>query len=253
MPEKLVAANPSTQGRKRKQSPTSSMHALSSSSSTAPAYQQSTITDHFSPRDQSPPALKRSKSSTVEPFLPPPSSGSTPSSKSMNPITEAEMLDFGSKDMPVDLTSSQVNNARTSQKPACAPGKPPSFQSYNGARKLKVKNLRKSTKNNTDAYFNNTWESLNNVLTAIFNREKVPVSLEELYRGVENICRAEKAPQLFERLEARCEGYVTKQLKVQVERDVGENSIEAARVVEAAWTHWGQQLVDYLRHDRDRC
>ena len=247
MPEKLVAANPSTQGRKRKQSPTSSMHALSSSSSTAPAYQQSTITDHFSPRNQSPPALKRSKSSTVEPFVPLPSSGSTsPSKRSMTPVTEAGMLDFGSQNMPVGLASSQVNNGKVPQKPTCAPGKPPSFQSYNGARKLKVKNLRKSTKNNADAYFNNMWESLNNVLTAIFNREKVPVSLEELYRGVENICRAEKAPQLFEKLEARCEGYVTKQLKVQVERDVGENSIEAARVVEAAWTYWRQQLVDYF-------
>lgn len=163
----------------------------------------------------------------------------------MKPITEATMFNFGAKTAPIDLTSSPTTA------PAKAKGtiKPPPFQTGSGGtRKLKVKNLRPQEKNKAENYFNTTWTALDTALTAIFAQQKIATSMEELYRGVENICRSERSPQLFEKLKTRCDDYVNTTLKAEILKDVGSgtDTMSVARVVEGAWNQWSKQLVRVL-------
>ncbi|RPB15968.1 ubiquitin ligase subunit CulD [Morchella conica CCBAS932] len=109
-----------------------------------------------------------------------------------------------------------------------------------GARKLQIKNLRKPTRGDPDAYFTATWGALDAALGAIFAGVKIAASLEELYRGVENICRAERGQQLAERLRRRMDAYVGGKLKAEVE--VGVDGGEVVREVERAWRRWNEQL-----------
>ncbi|KAF8533344.1 Cullin family-domain-containing protein [Trichophaea hybrida] len=240
MPEKLA----DVPGRKRKQSPSSMQEPSSSSTS---AYQQSTITDHFTSRSQSPAVLpsqpsqpKRSKANSADSSF----------KENMTPVTEATMFNFGTQQVPVDLTSSPASSSKShpsspipsnNAKPS-TPSKTLPLQRNSGARRLQVRNFRKSTKNNADGYFNTMRESLSTALTAIFDRKNIPMSLEELYRGVENICKAGKAPELFELLKTHCSDYVLDQLKPNIMQDIGEDVIHVARVVDMAWTQWEKQL-----------
>ena len=228
----------------------------SSTPSSSQARQQSSITDHFSPRGQPPlvsaqllqaSQAKRPRTDTDSPRV---------KRESMKPVTEATMLNFGTQEAPVDLTSSPAGSPRAMSPAApsnnninninnisstMSSGSP--FLKQSGPKKLQIKNLRKTTKSNADAYYVNTLASLNAALSAIYNRERIPASMEELYRGVENICRAGKSPQLLEELKARCEAYVSTQLKDKIKNDLGDDVMGVARVVEAAWTQWEQQLV----------
>jgi len=204
--------------------------------------------DHFTPRSQSPAALpslpsqpKRSKSNSADLSF----------KENMILVTEATMFNFGTQEVPVDLTNSPVNSSRVQLPPPIpsnnvrpsAPSKTLPPQCSSGVKKIQIQNLHKPTRNNADRYFHTTWESLSTALTAIFNRERIPMSLEGLYRGVENICRAGRAPELFSLLNICCKDYVSAQLKPKIIQAVGNDVIQVARVVNAEWTQWEKQLV----------
>ena len=250
MPEKLPEAAPS---RKRKQTPPSSMQELptSSSSTSTPPFQQqpqqSTITDHFSPRGQG-------QSQSPANILPLPNSGLSSEStkkkkKIMRPVTEATMMNFGAQETPVDLTSPPpAASARRAPPPQATPlnsvktpPKPTLQQS--GAKRLQIKNFRASNENYTTGYTKTTWKSLDMALKAIYACEKIPMSREELYRGVENVCRAGGAHELHHQLLESCENYVSKELKPKIEKNVGDEDIEVARQLNANWIQWEKQLV----------
>ncbi|KAI5811025.1 Cullin family-domain-containing protein [Peziza echinospora] len=114
-----------------------------------------------------------------------------------------------------------------------------------GPRKLFVRNLRDTTvKKSPELYYEQTWKSLDTALTAIFNGEKITSSLEELYRGTENLCRADQAAPTYKKLEARCDAYVKGKLKSELSERAGRSEDEAVRAVVAAWTKWCDQLND---------
>lgn len=165
----------------------------------------------------------------------------------MKPITQANMFNFGTsvKSEPINISSSPIAPSSPTQARGKGAIKPPSFQTHSGEpRKLKVKNLRVSSKNKAEEYFNNTWKTLDAALSSIFAREKIAASMEELYRGVENICRSDRSPQLFEKLQSRMENYVQTGLQVEVcKRAQGQDVIGVARVVEEGWKQWSRQLV----------
>lgn len=236
MSQTLEEGHNQSHGRKRKQQspPTQTLEPPPSSA----VRQQSTITDHFSPRGESPAVVtpKRSKQDLF---------GPASFKEQSTPVTQATMLNFGSAAEPIDLTDSPTPKER-SRVPTPVnnkPSKPPSFQTHTGTRKIQVKNLRKSTKNNAETYFNTTWIALDSALTSIFKQEKISASLEELYRGVENICRSDKAPDLFEKLRERCSRYVEEDLKSEIMKNMNSDDIEAARLVESSWAQWKKQLV----------
>lgn len=155
------------------------------------------------------------------------------------------MLNFGSSAKIIDLTDSPSTTGKSVKGKERENTRPPSFQPHAGTRKLQVKNLRKPTKGDPDAYFNTTWTSLSSALTAIFNGERISASLEELYRGTENICRAERAGPLFEKLKARMNEYVGGPLKEEIIEKAGRSEEETVKAIESAWTKWNRQLVSF--------
>ena len=119
-----------------------------------------------------------------------------------------------------------------------------SFTPHMGAKKLVVKNFRRTSKANPDQYYEHVWNQLDAALSAIFSGEKPPYSLEELYRGVENICRQEKAPELYQRLSEKCKENVSTRLRSLVGQVSGNSAISVLRSAVMAWTRWSGQLVN---------
>lgn len=113
---------------------------------------------------------------------------------------------------------------------------------HSAARKLVVKNLRTTAKVSPEVYYEQTWKSLDAALTAIFSGERISTSLEELYRGTENLCRADKSAPTYEKLKARMDGYVGGRLKDELDERAGRSDDEVVKAVEAAWTKWCSQL-----------
>lgn len=122
--------------------------------------------------------------------------------------------------------------------------RPPNFTPHTGARKLVVKNLRKAPRANPEEYFNRVWGQLDAALSAIFTDEKVPYSNEELYRGVENLCRQDRAPVLFQKLLEKCKHNVTTRVKEPLVAGARtKRSDDILRAVVEAWSRWNTQLV----------
>lgn len=112
-----------------------------------------------------------------------------------------------------------------------------------GTKKLVVKHIKRASKADPDGYFNSVWSQLDKGLSAIFRGEKI--SLEELYRGVENVCRQGKAPALFQKLCERCAVYISTDISASLlkEANKGANPVDLLRVTLKAWSTWWDQLV----------
>ena len=157
-------------------------------------------------------------------------------------------------DNVIDLTSSPAPApapapAPLSYDPNGFPGpsldRPPAFQPRSGAKRLVIKNLRTTPRVSAKEYSGRVWAQLDEALTAIFGGKKVPHSLEELYRGVENVCRQDGAPDLFASMRARCEEHVEVAIKcplIEVAAS-GRSSVEMLRLVHNTWMTWNAQMV----------
>lgn len=118
------------------------------------------------------------------------------------------------------------------------------FSPHGGAKKLVVKNLRTGHRVNHEPYFEKTWSQLNTALAAIFEGRKPEISLEELYKGAENICRHEQASLLAKKVHDRCKEYVTGKLRDNlVSRAGGGTDVDTLRAVIEAWSAWHTRLV----------
>lgn len=118
------------------------------------------------------------------------------------------------------------------------------FTPHTGARRLVVKNLRKAPRADPEDYFNRVWGQLDSALSAIFTGEKVPYSNEELYRGVENLCRQDKAPVLFQKLLEKCKHNITVRVKEPLVAGTrSKRNDDLLRAVVEAWSRWNSQLV----------
>lgn len=118
------------------------------------------------------------------------------------------------------------------------------FTPHTGAKKLVVKNLRTGSRFNQDSYFEKVWGQLDAALAAIFDGVKPTVSLEELYKGAENVCRQGRAAQLAKQLQDRCRGHVSGKLRdTLISRAESGDNIDALRVVVESWATWQSKLV----------
>lgn len=240
--------------RKRSQQPSRASEGFSQP-------RQSTISELFS----SPPSLvqssesgdkpkKRSKSvqltkaaaATAPHGNPQPAPNMVPSTPSMNHHHNV-----------IDLTSSpdQSPSMKAAHGSKNTGGRGSSnFLPYSGARRLVIKNLRQTPRTSPKELLDRTWTRLDAALTAIFNGDKIPHSLEELYRGVENVCRHQGAPELFQSLKARCTNYVQTSIKPQLAQLVGKGAAdtEALEGIHGAWVRWNSQVVRSWKSGR-RC
>jgi Cullin family len=75
-------------------------------------------------------------------------------------------------------------------------------------------------------------------------------SLEELYRGVENLVRENKGSELYQMLQNSCRTFVAEDMKQSVERGIvgsvgigGDGGVRAVECIESIWGKWTSQLV----------
>lgn len=122
---------------------------------------------------------------------------------------------------------------------------PSNFQPQAGAKRLVIKNLRRTPVKDIDQYYEKTWTELDAALTSIFNREQPCSPLEVLCRGVEAICRRGRAELLFRHYKQRCEDYLKLQLLPIITREAGSDNTSAVRVVLGFWARWSEQSVSY--------
>ncbi|KGO41915.1 Winged helix-turn-helix transcription repressor DNA-binding [Penicillium expansum] len=118
------------------------------------------------------------------------------------------------------------------------------FSPHTGAKKLVVKNLRTGPRLNQESYFDKVWSQLDAALMAIFDGRKPESSLEELYKGGENVCRQERAALLAKKLQDRCREFVSGKMRMNlVTRAGGSTDVDTLRAVIEAWSAWHSKLV----------
>ncbi|EXJ94258.1 hypothetical protein A1O1_02651 [Capronia coronata CBS 617.96] len=143
----------------------------------------------------------------------------------------------------VDLTSSPSSPESQKRKTSFAGPRTP-FNPHQGPKKLVVKNLRTVPRIDPQQYFEQIWTQEDKALGAIFRNEKEPYSLEELYKGAENVCRQGKAPDLYNRLSKKCESHLTDHVRDGIRRDEQNSSdTEMLRAFVNAWAVWQKQLL----------
>lgn len=213
--------------------------------------QQTTIADLFtksketvSTADQLSPSNKRLKRDNLKP---------NHRNLSTGPeiIPPEKMYNFSSSspkgNAVIDLTNSpsgKLANGSVKNNFINGSFRPASFSPHTGAKKLVVKNLRTTPKIDPEQYFSKTWGQLDASLSAIFNSEKPIYSMEELYKGTENICRQGKAPELYRNVRQRFKDHTTQTLKANLrsKAEAGTNVEMVASIVDA-WALWNRQLV----------
>lgn len=145
----------------------------------------------------------------------------------------------------IDLTGSETASPpRKSPLQACSSTNNSTAQSVQGGtKKLVVKHIKRVSKADPDGYFNSKWIQLDNGLSAIFGDKKI--SLEEQYRGVENVCRQGKAPALFQKLSDRCAVHISAEVRASLIKDAnkGANPVGLLRATLKAWSTWWDHLV----------
>ena len=114
---------------------------------------------------------------------------------------------------------------------------------HTGAKKLVVKNLKTNTSWDSKAYLEKIWEQLDAALAVIFKDAHDGFSKEDLYRGVENVCRQGGASTLFSRLEQRCRLHVERDMGEPLREKSGSDSVTVLRAVLTEWARWKEQMV----------
>ncbi|KAI1907363.1 hypothetical protein LOZ64_005925 [Ophidiomyces ophidiicola] len=137
--------------------------------------------------------------------------------------------------------SSSANASRTYLNPSSAPT---NFTPHTGPKRLTIKNLRITPKLDQDEYFDKVWTQLDTSLGSIFNDQKPPYSLEELYKGAENLCRQKRSEDLAKKLQERCKQYIQCHvLPLLLTKAKETDDIDVLRMVEEAWSVWSTRLV----------
>lgn len=149
--------------------------------------------------------------------------------------------------MVVDLTESPPSSQFSSlpaQSNSVRVAKTKQPSSFTGPQRLVIKNLRNVPRADSNQYFDQVWSQLEAALSAIFRGMEVPYSLEDLYKGVENLCRQDRGPLLYKKLSEKCKNELTSLLKDPITEEA--KRVEASGVLLAvvgAWSVWNDRLV----------
>ncbi|KAF2742047.1 Cullin-domain-containing protein [Sporormia fimetaria CBS 119925] len=118
----------------------------------------------------------------------------------------------------------------------------PKSQINGGPKRMLVKNFKAAKKVDPQAFFEQVWAKVQNALNTIFAEGERTFSLEELYRGVESLCRQGLADQAWGRLYDACEKYMTSTLAARVADLVGRTNVDLLRATISAWATWKGQM-----------
>jgi cullin-4 len=166
-------------------------------------------------------------------------------------MSTADMYHFPSKRADtardadiVDMTSSPDNSpAKTSGQRNGMRKTGPNMHANGGPKRLLVKNFKPIRKVDPRVFLDQTWQKMDRALDTIFAQGAIDFSLEELYRGVENVCRQGMAKDVRERLVAKCSDYVGGSLQAKVKESVGRGHVQVLRATLQAWAVWNAQVV----------
>ncbi|KAF2736045.1 Cullin-domain-containing protein [Polyplosphaeria fusca] len=165
-------------------------------------------------------------------------------------MSTANMYHFPSKraDMPANADVVEITSSPDSS-PAKAAGQKnglrrmtPNMHANSGPKRMLVKNFKAARKIDPKAYLDQVWEKVDKALDTIFASGSIDFSLEELYRGVENVCRQGMAEDVCARLVAKCNKYVGGPLKDKVKEGLGKLNVDVLRGTLQAWNIWNEQL-----------
>jgi cullin-4 len=87
------------------------------------------------------------------------------------------------------------------------------------------------------------WSQLEAALALIFKERQNNASKEDLYRGVENVCRQGGASTIFTRLDGLCRTHVEFVILPTLLEQAGTDNIALLRAVLQQWTRWAQQMT----------
>jgi cullin-4 len=146
----------------------------------------------------------------------------------------------------VHITSSPDNSpAKTSGQRNGMRKVAPNMHANSGPKRLVVKNFKPIRKTDPRVFLDQTWHKVEQALDTIFDQGSIDFSLEELYRGVENVCRQDMAKDIKERLINKCRVYVQSSLEAKVEDSLGRTSVDVLRTTLQAWATWNSQMVSH--------
>lgn len=160
--------------------------------------------------------------------------------------TNARARDDGGSTCTVDLTKSVPSSPHKSSpnRNKSTGIRSANSRTYTGPRNLVVKNLRETSRTDPNQYYEQVWAQLDVALSAIFRNEKVPCSKEELYRGVETLCRQDRAPPLYKSLCTKCREEISRWLTEPLMKEALQaKDADTLQVVVEAWSRWSTHLV----------
>ncbi|QIW94490.1 hypothetical protein AMS68_000008 [Peltaster fructicola] len=138
-------------------------------------------------------------------------------------------------------TPSQLSNGHTTARRTSLQ-KSPGFNAHTGAKKLVVKNIKAQSQWDSKAYLDKIWTQLDAALDIILKNTRQLYSNEDLYRGVENVCRQGGASTLYTKLEHRCRTHVESDIHHPLAISLDGSNVEVLDKVIHAWTTWKEQM-----------
>ena len=141
----------------------------------------------------------------------------------------------------IDLTASSPPTTPQSRRINGSLSRPQARGGVNaatGAKKLVVKNLKTNTQWDSKAYLEKIWGQLDAALALIFKDVHDGFSKEDLYRGVENVCRQGGASTLYTRLDNRCRQHVEMDMRDVLVQRAGTAHVDVLSAVMAEWARW---------------
>ena len=151
---------------------------------------------------------------------------------------QGEVVELGSSPPSGGATPPRRNGARKTG---------PNVHSSTGPKQLTVKNFRVTRRVDPKVFFQQTWDKVERALDTIFRQAPIDFSLEELYKGVENLCRQGLAKDVKDRLVKKCRDHVGGVLRGRILETVGRKDVDVLRATLGAWTTWNTQMVGFER------
>ena len=140
----------------------------------------------------------------------------------------------------IDLTNSPTESP---VKKKAYNGRPTKISPYTGPKILLVKGLKTTSKPDPDEYCNRVWAQLDAALSAIFSQDKLPYSMEELYRGVEIVCKQGRAVEIYTKLCEKCTHDIMNRVRTPLlESSTATSAVDILDAVVHAWSTWSKQM-----------
>lgn len=165
-------------------------------------------------------------------------------------------FDGGESDSPAKRSkmSSTAKESRVQQRGGGPKGFVTSnYQRSNGAKVLRVANLRQNPRTDSRDYYDRTWEHLEACMTDVFAGRQIRHSLEQLYKGVQDICRQGSGDRLYKNLKDRCKTHLASGVLPTIKVHSRSTNIDILRHVHGCWQEFYNQMVVLEPHISCEC